>query len=210
MQSSQKIQKGQLNGVLSNSVSDYSDATLPLSDTDELLVNQGGTWKKVDKSEIGGGGGGEKSFYTHIGFIGFTVANQWHTNIRPVGNSFLTTFSTTGVLGTSSVPVTTISCSMNLFDSATQITGIDLAYVLNSGSTTLHFYIISQDSNNSNTQVLVDETLATNSNTAAPFIKNFAINAHTALSTNTKIKIFIRNVGGTAEIYDTTIKYTYE
>jgi len=32
----------------------YPDATLPLSDTDELIVNQGDVWKKVDKSELGG------------------------------------------------------------------------------------------------------------------------------------------------------------
>lgn len=30
----------------------YSNATLPLSDTDNLLVNQGGVWKIVDKSEV--------------------------------------------------------------------------------------------------------------------------------------------------------------
>lgn len=35
--------------------SGYSDITLPLQDTDELLVNRGGTWYKVDKSELGGG-----------------------------------------------------------------------------------------------------------------------------------------------------------
>lgn len=37
---------------LSNDIADYPTATLPLSDTDKLLVNQGGTFKEVAKSEI--------------------------------------------------------------------------------------------------------------------------------------------------------------
>jgi len=37
---------------LSNDVSDYSDATLPVDDADLLLINQGGDWKKVEKSEL--------------------------------------------------------------------------------------------------------------------------------------------------------------
>jgi hypothetical protein len=41
---------------LSNNITDYSTATLPLEDTNSLLIEQGGTFKKVAKSEIGGGG----------------------------------------------------------------------------------------------------------------------------------------------------------
>jgi hypothetical protein len=47
---------------LSNNLVDYADATLPIADADDLLINQGGVWKKVNKSDIitGGGGGGWK------------------------------------------------------------------------------------------------------------------------------------------------------
>lgn len=43
------------NSVLSSDIDNYDTATLPLSDTDKLLVNQGGTFKEVAKSEIGVG-----------------------------------------------------------------------------------------------------------------------------------------------------------
>lgn len=39
---------------LSNNITDYSTATLPLEDTNSLLIEQGGTFKKVAKSEIVG------------------------------------------------------------------------------------------------------------------------------------------------------------
>lgn len=37
---------------LSKTTSDYPDATLPIADTDVLLVNQGGTWKQVKKRDL--------------------------------------------------------------------------------------------------------------------------------------------------------------
>jgi hypothetical protein len=46
-----------LNAKLNTDISTYTNVSLPLEDTDELLVNRSGTWYKVDKSEIGGGGG---------------------------------------------------------------------------------------------------------------------------------------------------------
>jgi lysophospholipase L1-like esterase len=40
------------NKKLSKAIADYPDADLPILDTDDLLVNQGGVWKKVNKSEL--------------------------------------------------------------------------------------------------------------------------------------------------------------
>jgi hypothetical protein len=37
---------------LPSDLTDYDDATLPIADTDDLLVNQGGDWKKVNKSDL--------------------------------------------------------------------------------------------------------------------------------------------------------------
>ncbi len=37
---------------LPSTLTDYPDATLPIADTDKLPINQGGTWKKVNKSDI--------------------------------------------------------------------------------------------------------------------------------------------------------------
>lgn len=57
---------------LPSDLTDYPDATLPISDTTPLLVNQGGFWKKVNKSNIvtaGNSGGGWKQI---IGFPFFT------------------------------------------------------------------------------------------------------------------------------------------
>ena len=46
-----------LNAKLNTDISTYTDVSLPLVDNDEFLVNRSGVWHKVDKSEIGGGGG---------------------------------------------------------------------------------------------------------------------------------------------------------
>jgi hypothetical protein len=40
------------NKKLSKAIADYPDADLPILDTDYLLVNQGGVWKKVNKSDL--------------------------------------------------------------------------------------------------------------------------------------------------------------
>lgn len=42
--------------VINKDFTTYPDIPLPLQDSDELLVNRGGTLYKVDKSELGGGG----------------------------------------------------------------------------------------------------------------------------------------------------------
>jgi len=53
-----------LNGdFLSNNISTYEEADTPISDTDQLFVIQGGVVKKVNKSEIGGGGTSSTRFY---------------------------------------------------------------------------------------------------------------------------------------------------
>lgn len=53
-----------LNGdFLSNNISTYEEADTPIADTDQLFVIQGGVVKKVDKSEIGGGGTSSVRFY---------------------------------------------------------------------------------------------------------------------------------------------------
>ena len=67
MISSKKIKKGQIEDFisdatqtaldlkLSNNPTDYTDATTPLAGTEIALVEQGGTFKKVAVSELGGG-----------------------------------------------------------------------------------------------------------------------------------------------------------
>jgi hypothetical protein len=37
------------NKKLSKAIADFPDADLPIADTDDLLVNQAGVWKKVNK-----------------------------------------------------------------------------------------------------------------------------------------------------------------
>jgi hypothetical protein len=37
---------------LPSDLTGYADATLPIAETDDLLVNQGGVWKKVNKSDL--------------------------------------------------------------------------------------------------------------------------------------------------------------
>ena len=49
------VREDELN-FLSNNPTTYPTATTPIADTDQLFVIQGGVVKKVDKSEIGGGG----------------------------------------------------------------------------------------------------------------------------------------------------------
>ena len=56
------VREDELN-FLSNNLSTYPTATTPISDTDQLFVIQGGVVKKVDKSEIGGGGTSSTRFY---------------------------------------------------------------------------------------------------------------------------------------------------
>ena len=102
-----------------------------------------------------------------------------------------------------------ISSSLNLFDSATKIKKIQVAYFLNSGTANLQIYIIVQDYNDANTQVIVNEVLPANSTVGFKNI-NLTVNPHTNLNANSKIKFFARSVLGTSEIYDVTVKYTYE
>ena len=46
-----------LSEVLSNDETTYTDATTPLAGTEEVLIHDGTDWKKVEVSELGGGGG---------------------------------------------------------------------------------------------------------------------------------------------------------
>lgn len=51
----------------------YADATLPLSDTDEFLVNQGGVVKKVEKSDI-------QTTQKYFDIVSNTTLNATHNN----------------------------------------------------------------------------------------------------------------------------------
>lgn len=66
--------KEQLDLKLSNDITDYPTATLPLSDTDKLLVNQGGTFKEVAKSELD-----KQNYFTFS--TNTTLSNSHHNAI---------------------------------------------------------------------------------------------------------------------------------
>lgn len=90
-----------LDGKLSNDISDYTTATLPLSDTDKLLVNQGGTFKEVAKSELAS----TDSFMLYFRTGQKTwVLNTWYQGFSQNGFAI----SGTATYGTASIPDSSI------------------------------------------------------------------------------------------------------
>jgi len=70
---------------LDKDISLYTNATLPLDDTDNLLVNQSGEWKVVDKSEVSGGGATDEHFVISFGIAknaNYVGAGNWQTPDR--------------------------------------------------------------------------------------------------------------------------------
>lgn len=74
MISSKKIAKGQLELDHKLDKSGYTGISLPVLNTDELLINRGGVWYKVDKSELGGGA------------LGYTPENEANKVTTVTGN----------------------------------------------------------------------------------------------------------------------------
>ena len=72
------VREDELN-FLSNNPTTYPTATTPIADTDQLFVIQGGVVKKVDKSEIGGGGTNLDTILNNLGvFVKFNQASASH------------------------------------------------------------------------------------------------------------------------------------
>lgn len=80
--------------LISNSqleLNKFPAASLPLDPTDLILVNQGGNWKKANKTDIGGTGASDQYFIVPIGIAkstSYVGANGWQTADRNTATLF--------------------------------------------------------------------------------------------------------------------------
>lgn len=212
MQSTKKIKKGQIEDFisdstqtalnskqdslgftpLSNDITDYVTASLPLSDTDKLLVNQGGTFKEVAKSELGGGG---DSFMLYFRTGSKTwVLNTWYQQFSQNGfNISGTTTYGTGSVPTSSIElngsfllipdgyiIDEITFGVQYIGSALNVTYQNELYITR-GEPISGFQSMSQSQ--INVEVLNNETvsfLAVNGQSNPKWFKKLTLNSHTA------------------------------
>lgn len=65
-----------ISGKLDKNIALYPTATLPLADTDKLLISQSGVFKEVAKSELGGGGTSQTFAQSRWMFNDFYSANN--------------------------------------------------------------------------------------------------------------------------------------
>ena len=129
-----------LGNKLDKDISTLTAVSLPLLDTDKLIINRGGVDYSVDKSELGGGSSNEVVEYTFVvtSASTFSASTNWFAIRKDVANSiFNPLWAALGYDGITGVTDTRIGRRNVMYDQ--QVTEIALSYSVVTVDTTIRF-----------------------------------------------------------------------